>query len=76
MSEIAAMSWFGADGQRVSVYKDGTVEIQWDKHSYRATPHLWVRAAIELNGSVSHYRADLIPEGRESPSQNSSRERT
>ncbi len=48
MNEIPTFSHFsGAD--RVSIYEDGTLEIQHGDHSYRSTPALWISAAIGID---------------------------
>lgn len=74
MDDDLEIAWFGGDLMRgspsVRVYKDGTIEIQFDTHSYRTKAETWISAAIELNCSVSHYRVDLVdktlPKGKES----------
>ena len=47
--EQATYSWFGVDGERVSIYPDGTVEVQEGERSFRAKPHSWVLAAETFN---------------------------
>lgn len=48
-NEIPTLSWFGeetgAGKQRVSVYADGTVEIQHGDLVFRAVPAEWVLVA-------------------------------
>lgn len=57
--EIPAFSWFGADAetvggsQRVSIYADGTVEIQHGNRVYRALPAKWILAAAATNGDLT-----------------------
>ena len=51
--EIPTFSWFGGetmDGDlRVSIYEDGTVEIQHGKRVFRAHPAIWADAAETFN---------------------------
>lgn len=51
-NEIPTLSWFGAEtmggNQRVSVYADGTVEIQHGDLVFRALPASWVLAAAAM----------------------------
>jgi hypothetical protein len=48
VNEIPIYTWFGgtiSEGSRVSIYKDGTVEIQQGEASFRASPAAWAEMA-------------------------------
>jgi hypothetical protein len=48
VSEIPIYSRFAGE-DRVSIYSDGSVEIQHEGRSYRAMPERWVEAAEATN---------------------------
>jgi len=56
MNETPTFSWFGEEtmggSQRVSIYSDGTVEIQHGDLSFRAVPAEWVLAAAAANKAI------------------------
>lgn len=56
MSDQAIYSWFDGD-KRMSIYADGTVELQADGVSRRAPIDVWLAAAAHFNArEITEYR--------------------